>query len=144
VAGFPDQVPTLVGVDGSLCATWSTGRTTIGTGPIPAAAPAPVPLARADGDGPVVDRVRIPAGRSVDVSVTGLSGDSGSTGRYLVTDSGVRFAVHDSAAATALGLTGAPTPAPWSLIATLPGGPELARDAALVARDVVGDGPPAP
>lgn len=144
VAGFPDQVPTLVGVDGSLCATWSTGRTTIGTGSIPAAAPAPVLLARADGDGPVVDRVRIPAGRSVDVTVTGLSGDSGSTGRYLVTDSGVRFAVHDSAAATALGLTGAPTPAPWSLIATLPGGPELARDAALVARDVVGDGPLAP
>lgn len=144
VASFPDQVPTLVGLDDSLCATWSTGRTTIGTGSMPPEGPAPVLLARADGDGPGIDRVRIPGGRSVDVTVTGLNGDSASTGRYLVTDAGVRFAVHDSATATALGLTAAPTVAPWSLIAALPGGPELARDAALTARDVVGDGPPAP
>ena len=144
VATYPDQIPTVTAADDSLCVTWAAGRTTVSAGPVSTESRPAVRLARADGDGPAVDQVRIPAGRSVDVTVTNLTGDTEPAGRYLVTDAGVRFAVHDSATAAALGLTGAPAVAPWSLIAALPAGPELARDAALVARDVVGDGPPAP
>lgn len=143
VASHPDQPPTLGGVAGDLCATWSAGRTTIGAGS-PLADSAAVRLASADDGGPAVDRVRIPAGRCADVVVTDLTGDTQPGGRYLITDAGVRFALHDSASAAALGLTATPAPAPWPLLASLPGGPELGRDAALVSRDVVDGHPPPP
>ena len=143
VGSYPDQRPTLGGVDGDLCATWSAGRTTIGAGSAVADSAA-ARLASADADGPAVDRVRIPAGGYADVTVTDLTGETQPGGRYLITDAGVRFALHDSAAAAALGLAAAPAVLPWSLIAALPAGPELGRDAALVARDVIGAHPPSP
>ena len=60
--------------------------------------------------------------------------------KYLVTDTGVRFAIHDDDAAHDLGLP-APIPAPWPVLVTLPSGPELSRQTASVARDTVA-GPP--
>ena len=139
-ASYPDRPPILGAVDGDLCATWTAGHVTIGAGAVGAGS-VPVQLARADGAGPAVDQVRMPSGRCADVTVTDLGGGTGSAARYLITDAGVRFALHDSATAAALGLTGAPAAAPWPLIAALPAGPELSRDAALVARDVITDRP---
>jgi hypothetical protein len=57
--------------------------------------------------------------------------------RYLVTDTGVRFAIHDDEAAHDLGLPAMALPAPWPMLAALPSGPELSRANASVARDTV-------
>lgn len=139
-ASYPDRPPRLGALEADLCATWAAGRVTIGAGSV-AAGSAPVRLARADGAGPAVDQVRMPPGRCADVTVTDLAGRTGSAVRYLINDAGVRFALHDSATAVALGLARTPAVAPWPLVATLPAGPELGRDAALVARDVSTDRP---
>jgi type VII secretion protein EccB len=134
VATYPDEPPSLLDVGEELCATWQSGRSAIAIGPSAADGPEPVALAGSDGDGPGIDFVRMTPGRSLDVI------DPGAGVRYLVTDAGVRFPVGDSAVA-ALGLTGAPTAAPWAIVGALPTGPELARDAALVRRDVLGSAP---
>ncbi|SOJ53537.1 ESX-2 secretion system ATPase EccB2 [Mycobacterium simulans] len=135
---FPDQAPTPV--DGAtVCATWSSaqsGRPDItfsaGSGvPVPAGQ-VPVRLAQADGRGPALDAVYLPPGRSAYVADSTRAGT-----RYLVTDSGVRFAVHDDDAAHDLGLPPAAVPAPWPVLATLPSGPELSRQRASVARDAI-------
>ncbi|WP_029398443.1 type VII secretion protein EccB, partial [Mycobacterium tuberculosis] len=84
--------------------------------------------------------VYLPPGRSAYVAARSLSG--GGTGtRYLVTDTGVRFAIHDDDVAHDLGLPTAAIPAPWPVLATLPSGPELSRANASVARDTVAPGP---
>ncbi|OBF61511.1 type VII secretion protein EccB [Mycobacterium sp. 852002-53434_SCH5985345] len=133
VAGFPDRAPTLS--DGSaLCVSWQPappGRSgvTFLTGarlPIPAGQ-APVTLSQADGPGPALDAVYMPPGRNAYVRVGT---------RYLVTDSGVRFAIHDDDAAHDLGLPAA-NPAPWPVLGALPAGPELSREKASIGRDVV-------
>ena len=87
-------------------------------------------LSQADGRGPALDAVYLPPGRSAYVRATDRVGT-----RYLVTDTGVRFAIHDDDAAHDLGLP-APVPA-WPMLATLPSGPELSRQNASVARDTV-------
>ncbi|MGY4712471.1 type VII secretion protein EccB [Mycolicibacterium sp. CBM1] len=134
VATYPDEPPRLVDVTDGLCATWANGHSGLA---IPASAePEGVVLAGADGAGPRLDRVRFPPGRSMDVTAGMLTTDTGPTGRFLITDSGIRFPIHDSAAAEALGLPTAPAPVPWAIIGVLPAGPELSRDAALVVRDV--------
>jgi len=81
--------------------------------------------------------VRIPVGQRLDVTAAMLTTDTGTAGRYLITDAGIRFPLRDSATAVALGLAAAPVPAPWTIIAALPAGPELSRDAASVSRDVL-------
>jgi type VII secretion protein EccB len=142
VASFPDRAPTPVDGTGDLCVTWglaSSGRTAVaflvgGGQPVPSGQ-VPVTLSQADGHGPALDAVYLPPGRSAYVRGDGRTGT-----RYLVTETGVRFAVHDDDAANDLGLT-APTPAPWPVLTTLPSGPELSREKALVARDTVA-GPP--
>ncbi|BBX18452.1 type VII secretion protein EccB [Mycolicibacterium duvalii] len=91
-------------------------------------------LAQADGDGPAVDAVAIPSGRSVDVRSVGLTG-AGIGSRFLVTDSGMAFGIGDDDAAQRLGLSGPAVPAPWPVLSALPRGPELNRSAASVARD---------
>ena len=48
-----------------------------------------------------------------------------------------RSAYRDEDTAKGLGLTGAPVPAPWPVLARLPRGPELSKDAASVARDSI-------
>ncbi|MHC9291763.1 type VII secretion protein EccB [Mycobacterium sp. LTG2003] len=93
-------------------------------------------LAQADDAGPSIDRVDIPAGRSALVRATGIhKGTDGAGPRYLLSDLGVLFGVHDDTAAEHLGLTDPAVPAPWPMLAMLPRGPELSRDAASVTRD---------
>lgn len=110
------------------------GETTVlsaGAGlPLPAGQ-APTALAQADGDGPALDAVYLPPGRSGYVR-----SDSGE--RYLVADTGVRYPIADAAAARSLGLPAVAARVPWPVLAGLPAGPELSRPRALVARDVIG------
>lgn len=136
VADYPDEVPAVTDPGDEVCATWVAGRTAVGGGPAVAGGTAPLRLAGADGDGPAVDEVSMPAGFTLDVAPTTTPG------RYLVTDAGVRFSLRDSAAATAIGLTDSPAPVPWPILGSLPAGPELGRETALVAWDVVGTGRP--
>jgi len=91
----------------------------------------PVTLSQADGRGPTLDAAYLPPGRSAYVRGTDRGG-----ARYLVADTGVRYAIHDDDAAHDLGLP-APVAAPWPVLATLPSGPELSRQNASVARDAV-------
>jgi type VII secretion protein EccB len=102
--------------------------------PVPAGQ-APVTLSQADGGGPALDAAYLPPGRSVYVR-----GENRTGTRYLVTDTGVRFAIRDEDAAHDLGLP-APLAAPWPLLAALPPGPELSRQNASVARDTVAGTP---
>ncbi|MFN8032243.1 MAG: type VII secretion protein EccB [Mycobacterium sp.] len=141
VLTYPGEAPVIDDAPDELCATWRGGRAGIAAGRMPAERPAGVELTTADGDGPNVDRVRMPAGRVIDVAAGMLTTDTGPSGRYLVTDAGVRFAVRDSTAAAALGLTAPPTQIPWAIMATLPAGPELSREAS-IARDVLATSSP--
>lgn len=95
--------------------------------PLPAGQ-APVSLSQADGRGPALDAVYLPPGRNAYVRAGA---------RYLVTDTGVRFAIHDDDAAHDLGLRTDPIPVPWPMLAVLPSGPELSRANASVARGIV-------
>jgi type VII secretion protein EccB len=149
VSTFPDRVSTpLDGDVATLCVSWSPTRSgppetlfLAGSGPPVPTGRAAVTLTQADGAGPAVDSVYLPAGRSAYVRSTGLSGDHLQFGtRYLVTDTGVRFAIHDDDTAHNLGLPATAIPAPWPVLAKLPSGPELGRDNALVAWDTVAAG----
>ncbi len=140
--GFPDRAPTLLEADSTLCATWKptpSGDGGIaflaGNGLPVQAGHLPVTLAQADGSGPALDAVYVPPARSAYVRGNGRAGT-----RYLVSDTGVRFAVPDDGAARDLGLS-APIPAPWPVLAALPAGPELSRQNASVARDAVAGTP---
>lgn len=131
-----------------ICARWSprTGERVAHTAVLVGdAVPQParsVTLAQADGDGPAIDTVSVPAGRSVFARTVGLTGAGQSAGSlFLVTDTGVVHGVRDGETAAVLGLTGAAVPAPWPVLATLPRGPELSRDSASVARDGIGTSP---
>ncbi|ORB28791.1 type VII secretion protein EccB [Mycolicibacterium parafortuitum] len=74
----------------------------------------------------------VPTGRSLFVRSVGLTGGGHSSGSlFLVTDTGTRYGIRDAGTATALGLPDDPVPAPWPVLALLPAGPELSRDAAL-------------
>lgn len=128
----------------SLCARWQPGTTThpgavVSLVAVTASAvAAAAQLVQADGRGPAVDAVSVPRGRCAYVRATGLNGSDPSTGtRYLVSENGVRFAVHDAAAARDLGLPDSAIAAPWPVLAHLPAGPELSRAGASVAVDAV-------
>lgn len=133
VATFPDQPPaSLVGGDPVVCVTWSHGQSgsvlrVADDLPVPSGR-APVRLAQADGRGPVLDAVYLPPGRSAYVS-----GPAGT--RYLVADTGVRFAIHDDDTARDVGLSASATPVPAPVLVALPCGPELSRANASIARD---------
>jgi type VII secretion protein EccB len=148
VSTFPDRVPVSVDAsDTTVCVSW-THRTSAGrdfpeisflTGglPIPTGQQ-PVTLSQADGKGPAIDGVYLPPGRSAYVRATGLSADNARAGtRYLVSDTGVRFAIHDDDAARDLGLPNTLIPAPWQVLANLPAGLELSRANASVAHDAL-------
>lgn len=145
VATFPDQPPTTVvgsleSADPIVCVTWGLGRfdaafLTVGQLPVPSGQ-APVTLAQADGRGPALDAVYLPPGRSAYVRANGQARP-----RYLVTDTGVRFAIHDDDTARDLGLPSVANPVPSPLLAALPPGPELSRANASVVRDAVASGP---
>lgn len=112
-----------------ICARWTQGRHETGSHTevlvgreLPRAAPP-------------VDGVSVPSGRSVFVRSVGLTGSGRSAGSlFLLTDSGVMYGVRDDETAAALGLTGPAASAPWPILATLPRGPELSRDAASISR----------
>jgi hypothetical protein len=98
--------------------------------------PSPVDLAQRDGEGPNIDTVVLPSGRSAYVRSAALTGEGGAAGPlYLVTDTGVLFGLRDENTAKLLGVRGNPVAAPWPVLSRLPRGPELSRDGALVARD---------
>lgn len=145
VAGIPEQAPSDA-AGSTVCATWApnpAGGADIGllTGEGPPSSAA-VTLVQADGHGPAVDGFQVAPGHTAYVASQGVTGDRGLGGtRYLVTDTGVRFAIHDDAAARDLGLPLVAAPAPWPVLGALPGGPELSREQASVARDAVGTGP---
>lgn len=151
VSTFPDRAQAPLDGATTLCITWapaSSGHADIGflagSGlPVPAGQ-APVNLAQADGHGPALDAVYLPPGRSAYVRSRPLIDSTAVQDgtRYLVTDTGVRFAVHDDEVAHRLGLPAVAIPAPWPVLAKLPSGPELSRENALVARDTVMIGPP--
>jgi ESX secretion system ATPase EccB len=130
-----------VSTDAVVCARWrpsaSGANTTVLTGDsIPVADAGSLSLAQADGDGPNVDNIAIPRGRSVYVRSIGLTGDGASSGAlYLIDESGVVFGLRDEDTAKHLGLTGTPVPAPWPVLAWLPRGPELSKAAASIPRD---------
>lgn len=144
VSAFPDRTTAAPHADGApLCVGWthqglgnveisfSFGGLNLSDGH------APVALTQADGPGPAVDAVYLPPGRCAYVRATGISGSNVRAGtRYLVSDNGVRYAVHDDDAARDLGLADAMTAGPWPLLAALPAGPELSRVNASVAQDV--------
>ncbi len=144
VSDYPDRVRTASAVDGAtVCVSWrhpASGSVSVlfSVGGLPiSAGQAPVRLVQADGKGPAVDAVYLPPGRTAYVRATSLSGANARAGtRYLISDTGVRFAVHDDDAAHDLGLPSAMIAAPWSVLAALPVGPELSRANASVAQDV--------
>ena len=144
VSDYPDRVQAPSVVDGAtVCASWQhpapgSVAVSFSVGGLPiSAGQAPVRLVQADGEGPAVDAVYLPPGRIGYVRATSLSGAHARTGtRYLISDTGVRFAVHDDDAAHDLGLPAAMVAAPWSALAALPAGPELGRTNASVAQDV--------
>ncbi|HEU0192361.1 MAG TPA: type VII secretion protein EccB [Mycobacterium sp.] len=135
-----------VGDTAALCVTWTRlpgGETGLivsaGAGlPLPAGQ-APVALAQADGDGPALDGVYLPPGRCAYLRAAAVAGPADGA-RYLVTGTGVRFTVGDDDAARSLGLPAVPASVPWPVLAGLPAGPQLSRQNALVARDVVDAG----
>ncbi|WP_156687307.1 type VII secretion protein EccB [Mycobacterium sp. Marseille-P9652] len=131
VGTFPDRPPMPARAGGVVCAAWGPSGVTLLAGGEPPLQPgqAPVALAQADGRGPALDAVYLPPGRSAYVRAGGI--------RFLIIDTGVRFAVRDDEDARDLGLP-APLPAPWPVIAALPSGPELSRQGASVARDAGG------
>ncbi len=139
VSAFPDRGG--VSDDAIVCAQWRVDREVVNTvvlngNSLPVDGASSVTLAQADGDGPRVDSVAIPQGRSVYVRSSGITGDGANAGAlYFIDDSGVVFGLRDEDTAKHLGLTGAPVPAPWPVLARLPRGPELSKDAASVARD---------
>lgn len=146
VGTFPRRAGTPVGAaDGfAVCARWrprgsaptsSKTAVLVGESPYRDAAQVAV-LARADGAGPAVDAVVIPGGASVYVRSARIVGDDGAGGaRFLITDAGVVFGVHDDDTAKFLGLSDVAEIAPWPIVANLPRGPELGVDAASVVRD---------
>jgi type VII secretion protein EccB len=125
-----------------LCAHWraagDSANSTVLTGNSLPRDGAPVKLAQGDGDGPNVDQVLFPHGRSAYVRATGVTAAGDTTGAlYYVNDLGVVFGIHDQDAAHQLGLAGPAVRAPWPVLARLPRGPELSKENASIARDTV-------
>ncbi len=139
VSTFPQRGG--VSIDAVVCARWqhsqSGTNSTVLTGDSRTVDDASsLSLAQADGDGPSVDTVSIPRGRSIYVRSIAITGDRASAGAlYLIDESGVVFGLRDEDTAKHLGLTGRPVAAPWPILAHLPRGPELSKDAALISRD---------
>ncbi len=144
VSTFPQRAGTPIGAsdDGVLCAQWlpQGPKTVLWVGDsIPVTTNSnPTVLVQADAEGPNLDSVAIPPGRSAYVRAAGITGNGRDTGPlYLMTDSGALFGMRDENTGKLLGIQAAPVPAPWPVLSRLPRGPELSRDSALVARDSV-------
>jgi type VII secretion protein EccB len=144
VAAFPEHGG--AAQDAVLCAQWRVVgpggdvKTALLVGnSLPMVGGTPVRLVQADGTGPNVDNVFMPHGRSAYVRASSITGEGASAGAlYFINDSGIVFGLHDEDTAKRLGLSAAPVPAPWPVLAWLPRGPELSVQAASVVRDSVG------
>ncbi|NKZ13517.1 type VII secretion protein EccB [Mycolicibacterium septicum DSM 44393] len=140
VARFPERV--LPRGRAVVCARWDprqpgpdTNTTVTMADSLPGGS---VQLAQADGEGPNIDRAQIPAGRSVLLEAASVVRGAAAGGPlYLLNDLGVLFGIRDGETAEQLGLGTSAVPAPWPMLAMLPRGPELNRDAASVVRDTV-------
>lgn len=146
VSTFPRRAGTTVGADASgvLCAHWlpQEAKTILWMGDSLPGNTNPIDLAQSDGQGPNIDRVAMPPGRSAYVRAGTLTGDGADAGPlYLMTDNGVLFGIQDDDTARLLGVDGVPVAAPWPVLSRLPRGPELSRDSALVARDGIASPP---
>jgi type VII secretion protein EccB len=140
VASFPRRSGAPIGDGGVLCAQWLPDgpKTVLWVGESLPLNATPIQLVQADGEGPNVDSVVMPPGRSAYVRAAALSGEGGETGPiYFVTDRGTLYGIHDENAGKLLGIQGDPVSAPWPVLSQLPRGPELSRDSALVARDSI-------
>jgi type VII secretion protein EccB len=141
VSAFPERGGVSSGA--TVCTRWRLGPTGANTTVLvgnsrPGNGVSAVMLAQADGDGPNVDAVCFPLGRSAYVRSIGITGDGASTGTlYFINESGVVFGLRNEDTAKHLGLAGTPVPAPWPVLARLPRGPELSKDAASIARDSI-------
>jgi type VII secretion protein EccB len=138
VSSFPDAGG--VSDAGVVCARWKLGalgaKTTVLVGDSLPPDVRSATLAQADGDGPDVDAFAIPRGRSAYVRSIGIHDDGASAGvLYFVTEAGVVFGLRDEDTAKHLGLPASPIPAPWPVLARLPRGLELSKEAASVVRD---------
>ncbi|MBL1075129.1 type VII secretion protein EccB [Nocardia sp. 2] len=100
-----------------------------------------VALAQADGNGPKVDSFYIKPGAGAYVQGTGIEVDSTrKDSLFFVSDYGVSYGIKDLDSAKALGMDPSsvtPEPAPSVIVGLLPPGPNLGRDAAMVAHDGV-------
>ncbi|OBB06934.1 type VII secretion protein EccB [Mycobacteriaceae bacterium 1482268.1] len=142
VSSFPSRAGETTGKadPGVLCAQWlpNGSKTVLWKGDSLPVSVRPTELAQRDDDGPNIDEVVMPSGRSAYVRATGLTGAGDDGGPlYLVADSGVIFGLRDEATAHIVGAEGDPVAAPWPVLSRLPRGPELSRDSALVARDSI-------
>ena len=140
VSTFPEQARPPLTDEVPVCARWQPaaggGADTVVLQGKPGWRPArEVALAQDDGDGPNIDAMAMPAGQYAYVHAAGVAGGSVSGPLYLVGDHGVRYGIHDTDTAKYLGVEGDPLPAPWPMLARLPGGPELSVAAAEVLRD---------
>lgn len=139
VSAFPERGG--AANDGIVCSRWQFGTAGANTAVLVGnqlPSDRTTPLAQADGEGPNVDAISVPPGRSAYVRSIGTAGDDASSGAlYFVDDLGVVFGLRDEETARYLGLAGTPVPAPWPVLARLPRGPELSKEAASIARDTL-------
>ncbi len=98
-----------------------------------------VSLVKADNSGREADRVYFGPSFANFVEVTGNDPGSKTTeSLWWLSHSGVRYGVDDTRdARTALGLTSAPSPAPWVALRLLAPGPTLSKADALVRHDTL-------
>lgn len=93
------------------------------------------------GTGVTADRVALTPGTGYFVQTVGQEPGSPTAGSlFWVSDTGVRYGIDSSEngdTVSALGLTGAPLPVPWSVLAQFAAGPTLSRADALLAHDTL-------
>jgi len=146
LAHFPLVAPRLTDVQApALCHRWSRDRdASVASAELLAARRLPIPvdarpvnLASADGSGAALDQVYVAPGTGEHVVLTGIEPDSRRVATpFYISDAGVRYGLGGTETGAILGLP-EPLRAPWPMVALLPAGPELSREAAAVTRDGV-------
>jgi type VII secretion protein EccB len=150
VDNFPDEPPTVVSADPFpvSCVSWSRSdgdqQATLRliaarSWPLPDQAQ---PVAMIGGETSGAGAVYVPPSSGEFVQATGIGPDSvRRDGLFYIADTGIRYGIPDAATAKMLGFTGKPKPAPWQIISQLVPGPELTRDAAMIAHDTLAASP---
>lgn len=154
VDAYPADRITLVdpSTDPVTCARWSKAAAAEQSSlSVLSGAALPLPAGMATlglvggGNGVTADRVALAPGRGYLVQTVGQEPGSPTAGSlFWVSDTGVRYGIESSDrddTVTALGLTGAPSPVPWSVLAQFAAGPTLSRADALLAHDTLSPDP---